>query len=73
MADFVFDATADQATVPRIARPTAPPTCCPVLSSDDATPVSLFGTFASASSDSGTNVSPIPSPVSIIGPSRPPA
>src|SRR6201997_4244654 len=73
MADFVFDATADHATVPSIARPIDPPTCCPVLSSDDATPVSLFGTFASATSDSGTNVSPIPRPVSIIGPSRPPA
>src|SRR5258707_3257647 len=73
MADFVFDATADQATVPRIARPIDPPTCCPVLSSDDATPESLFGTFASATRDSGTNVSPIPRPTSIIGPSSPPA
>src|SRR6202012_6203392 len=72
MADFVFDATADQATVPRIARPIDPPTCWPTLSSDDATPVSLFGTFASATRDSGTNVSPIPRPVSIIGPSSPP-
>ena len=33
-------ATAVQATVPRIARPIAPPTCWPMLSSDDATPVS---------------------------------
>src|SRR3984957_16049185 len=73
MADLVFDATADHATVPRIARPIDPPTCCPVFSSDDATPVSLFGTFASATRDSGTNVSPIPRPVSIIGPSSPPA
>src|SRR5258708_20023928 len=73
MATFVFDATADQATVPRIARPIDPPTCWPVLSSDDATPVSLFGTFASATRDSGTNVSPIPRPVSISGPSSPPA
>src|SRR3984957_3367044 len=72
-ADLVLDAPADQATVPRIARPIDPPTCCPVLSSDDATPVSLFGTFASATSDSGTNVSPMPRPVSIIGPSMPPA
>ena len=60
-ADCVFDATALQATVPRIARPIDPPTCCPVLSSDDATPASLFGTFASATSDSGTKISPMPS------------
>src|ERR1700751_3557642 len=51
IADFVFDATADQATVPRIASPIDPPTCCPVLSSDDATPESLFGTLASATRD----------------------
>src|ERR1700756_2992840 len=72
-AECRLDATADHATVPRIARPTAPPTCCPVLSSDDATPVSLCGTFASATRDSGTNVSPIPRPHGIIEQSGPPA
>ena len=35
--------------------------------------MSLFGTFASATRDSGTNVSPIPRPVSSNGPSTPPA
>ena len=40
--------------------------------SDDATPVSLSGTFASATSDIGTKVRPMPSATSMIGPSMPP-
>ncbi len=66
-------ATAPQATVPRIASPTDPPTCRPVLSRPDAAPVSLSATLASATSDSGTKVSPMPNPVTSIGPSSPPA
>jgi len=59
--------------VPRIASPIAPPTCWPVFSSDDATPVSLLATLASATSESGTKVSPMPSAVTSIGPSSPEA
>ena len=64
-------ATALQATVPRIASPIEPPTCWPVFSSDEATPASLSATLASATSDSGTKISPIPSAVTIIGPISP--
>ena len=65
-------ATALHATVPSSASPIDPPTCWPVFSSEDATPASLFGTPASATSDIGTKISPIPKPTIIIGPSRPP-
>ena len=65
--------TALHATVPRMARPIDPPTCWPVFSSEDATPASLSATLVSATSDSGTKVSPMPSAVTIIGPSSPEA
>ena len=38
-------ATAPQATVPTIASPIAPPTCCPTLTRPEATPVSLLSTL----------------------------
>src|ERR1700753_2871215 len=63
-------APALQATVPRIASPIAPPTCWPVFSSDDATPVSLLATLASATSERGTQVRPMPSAVTSLGASR---
>ena len=64
-------ATALHATVPSTASPIDPPTCWPMFSSDDATPASVSATLVSETSDSGTNISPIPSAVTIIGPSSP--
>ena len=66
-------ATALHATVPRIASPIEPPTCWPVFSSEDATPVSLLATLASATSDIGTKISPKPNAVTSMGPSSPEA
>src|SRR6201999_1407246 len=66
-------ANALHATVPRMASPIEPPTCWPVLSRLEATPVSSSRTLLSASSDSGTNIRPNPNAATIIGPSRPPA
>jgi hypothetical protein len=40
--------------------------CCPVFSSEDATPVSLPPTFDSATSESGTKISPSPAAVTSI-------
>src|SRR5271166_3630163 len=65
-------ATALHATVPSTARPSAPPTCWPVLSRLEATPASVLATLVSAISESGTKISPMPAAVTIIGPSRPP-
>jgi len=40
--------------------------CCPVFSSEDAAPVSLPPTFDSATSESGTKISPSPAAVTSI-------
>src|SRR6478672_4140282 len=71
--EWMLFATALHATVPRMARPIDPPTCWPVFSSDDATPASLSPTLLSATSDSGTKISPSPAAVTSIGPSSPEA
>jgi hypothetical protein len=59
--------------VPSTASPIDPPTCWPAFSSDDATPASPSATLVSETSDIGTNISPMPAAVTIIGPSMPPA
>ena len=51
---------APTASVERIASPSAPPICCDVLKSPDASPASEFGLPLVAISVIGTNVSPIP-------------
>lgn len=56
--EWMLLATALQATVPRMASPIDPPTCWPTFSSDEATPASLSATLISATSDSGTKISP---------------
>src|SRR6476661_1774951 len=43
--EWTLFATALHATVPRIASPIEPPTCWPVFSSEDATPVSWLATL----------------------------
>ena len=53
-------ATALQATVPRIASPIAPPTCCPTLTRLEATPVSSLFTLVSPTRLMGTNSGPGP-------------
>src|SRR4051812_43653658 len=55
-----YDAVAEVAIVLRNATPSAPPTCCMVLTSALATPASWLGTPSSAVEDSGTNTCPIP-------------
>jgi SRSO17 transposase len=66
-------ATAVQATVPRIASPIAPPTCCPTLGRLEARPASLSSTLAMATRVTGMNSRPSPAPVTSVGPIKPPA
>ena len=68
----VLLATVVQATVPRAARPIAPPTCWPVLSRLEARPESSSRTRDRATSESGTNSKPRPVAVTRTGPSSPP-
>jgi hypothetical protein len=48
--------TALQPTVPRIASPTAPPTCCPTLTRPEAAPASLLSALVSPTKKIGTNI-----------------
>src|SRR6266508_1997804 len=50
-------------TVEKIATPSAPPICCVVLMSPDASPASCGATPASAAIDIGTNENPSPTPI----------
>ena len=56
----------EAAIVDRTARPSAPPTCCEVLKSPEASPASSPATFVVASSVIGTNVRPMPIEVTPI-------
>ena len=49
-----------EATVERIARPSAPPTCCIVLSTPEPMPASADGMPCRATSVIGTKVRPMP-------------
>ena len=54
----------------RVARPSAPPTCCIVLSTAEATPESSCATPATAVSVIGTNTRPMPTAMRTIQGSR---
>ncbi len=58
------------AIVDAIATPSAPPICCDVLSSPDATPAILSSMFDSAASETGMNVNARPKPLARKGMNR---
>ena len=58
-------------TATSTARPSEPPASWSMFTSPDAAPESAAGTPASDALVSGTNTSPIPTPMSSIGPKTP--
>ena len=58
------------AIVAAIATPSAPPICCDVLRSPDATPATRSWRFASAASETGMKTNASPTPLSTKGTNR---